>query len=213
VVSWNVNGGREGAARILEELALASPDVCLLQELPERENGFFEPRLTGYFEGFHRIETGELAILSRHPIRALPTRSVGPWSEPQTVALDLPSSGPVLLCNVHLVHPSLFLNLLSPTRRRLFLGLHHHRLQKYPRLAALLDELSMEADTRGVIIAGDFNIAGGAASLPPLKAIGTDVWETVGSGWGTTHMRSFPLARIDQCWVGGALKPLRAWVC
>jgi endonuclease/exonuclease/phosphatase (EEP) superfamily protein YafD len=212
LISWNVNGGSDGNDGTLTALERERPDVCVLQESPDGSGTFLSRKPTGYFEGFHCQDIGDCAILSRYPIRALPTRKVGPWPEPLPVALDLPSSRTILLCSVHLALPSCTFNVVTRANRRFFLGSHRDRIAQFPTLADLIGELQRDADYAGVIVAGDFNTPGGARSLNPLRLIATDVWPEAGVGWGATMTSDFPVSRIDQCWVGGGVKLARAWV-
>jgi endonuclease/exonuclease/phosphatase (EEP) superfamily protein YafD len=118
----------------------------------------------------------------------------------------------VLLCNVHLALPSCTFDVVTGPNRRFFLGSHRDRIAQFPKLADLIGELQRDADYVGVIVAGDFNTPGGVRSLEPLRAIALDVWPSSGTGWGATMTNDFPVSRIDQCWTGGNITPVRAWV-
>jgi hypothetical protein len=78
VVSWNVAGRMP--LRVLETWA---PDLCLLQEI-----GAFRSRdLHDFWMGWQWASAVDPGTLSRWPITRLPTRRVGPWTEPQVLRL------------------------------------------------------------------------------------------------------------------------------
>lgn len=77
VVTWNCGGGWGSNEQLLTYLAEWEPDVCFLQESPEGEGFFKEGELVGWFEGWHAVSAGDVALLSRYPVRTLTEEAVG----------------------------------------------------------------------------------------------------------------------------------------
>jgi endonuclease/exonuclease/phosphatase (EEP) superfamily protein YafD len=205
VVSWNTAGGMPWGA-----LTSMAPDVCFLQEIA----GVRNEELRGPWAGWSWLAAFDPGILSRFPLTRLPTRKVGPWTEPLLARLDLPDGRRVLAMNVRLVLPAFVVAAASfewPPPSRLAEA-HRARVRQYDEIAALLRETMDREGVRSVILCGDFNIPGGSWSLAPLTAIGSDVWPRVGRGWGATMTADMPVSRIDQCWVTPDIQPLAARV-
>jgi endonuclease/exonuclease/phosphatase (EEP) superfamily protein YafD len=203
LITWNVAGQMP-----LEQMEPLAPDLCLLQEI----GGLPPDAVQGFWKGWHWREALDPGSLSRHPIERLPTRRIGPWTDPQVLRLDLPAGRRVVLINVRLVLPSLVVAAASFERPARLFEAHVERVSQYPLLADLLrDTLRAEA-TRSAIVCGDFNTPGGAASLAPLARQLVDVWPSAGVGWGATMTAELPVSRIDQCWVTPDITPIVARV-
>lgn len=201
VVSWNVAG-----ALPWPDLAAVEPDLCLLQE--SAAPGV----LAGRWVGFQWAEAFDPAALSRFAFRTLPTRSIGPWTPPQVLSLDLPGNRCLVVVNVRLMLPSIVVaaaNLEAPSG----LGrLHHERVAQFEKLAQLLDDTLRAEGCESALLCGDFNTPGDAASLAPLRRRLRDVWPEAGVGWGATMTADLPVARIDHCWVTPDIEAVRATV-
>ena len=203
VITWNTDSYSGGKAAVLDALAGHEPDIVCLQETGDGDSAIQPDDLTGYWSGFHHVDSGDCAVLSRWPLRRMPTRPVGPWSEPLVVATDLPSSRTAVIVNVRLMLPSLVLNPLTTANRRRLAEDHALRTAQYGALAGLVLDSLADTTTRTtdlVLLAGDFNVHGRAASLAPVRAHFSDCWQR-GHGWGGTMTREFPVARIDHLWL------------
>ena len=210
IVTWNIADANDAAC--LERLAPLRPDVCFLQETPDSAAAFAGERLSGAWEGYHWWDAGDCGMLSRFPIERLPTERIGPWDVPQVGRITTAQGETVIVVNVRLMLPSLVLNPLSAENRRRLREGHAARLAQYPALAKLIAKARGETPTAQVVLAGDFNTQGGAASLAPLRGALRDVWGESGRGWGGTMTQSFPVARIDQCWVTAGVEAVQARV-
>jgi hypothetical protein len=203
IVTWNVSGGLP-----LDDVAPLQPDLCLFQEAPF---GDVQPR--GSWASYQWIPGIDPASLSRHPVRELPSRRVGPWAEPQVFAVQVPGAPVLLMFNVRLVLPSFVVAVAAaewPWRLR---APHQERLDQFPKLAELVSETLRREDTALAVLCGDFNTPGGARSLEPLRVAGlSDVWPSRGIGWGGTMTSEFPVSRIDQCWVSSGIDVAAAYV-
>ena len=195
VISWNVSGADR--REILKILEAYKPDVCFLQETPDGNASIQDADLTGYWRRFHWLDAGDCGVLSRYPVRPLKSRKIGPWSDPQMLAMRLPDNRETLLINVRLMLPALLANPFSPQSRRRFVESHHERISQYAALWDLIAEKKMAP----VILAGDFNTPACAKSLSPLRQVLRDAWRVCGHGWGRTATADFPVSRIDQCWI------------
>jgi endonuclease/exonuclease/phosphatase (EEP) superfamily protein YafD len=202
LATWNVAGSWPHEEETIRQLRGMDLDLCLIQESPD---GVSPVALLPALD--HWINAGDCAIFSRWPMRELPTRDVGPWEDPLIVAFD--DLG-VAAINVRLMLPSLRLNIFSGPAREQMRRDHAARVGQFEELAALIE--SLESEGFAVILAGDFNTPGRMASLDPLRGKLRDVWRLSGEGWGGTATNSFPMARIDQCWVSEAITPMRAEV-
>jgi endonuclease/exonuclease/phosphatase (EEP) superfamily protein YafD len=201
LVSWNVAN-----LVLLDRIEALRPDLVFLQEDAPLGS------LSGYWAGFRWIDTGELGVLSRHPIRPLRTERVGPWAEPLLLALQPPDGRTIVLANVRLLLPAAAMKLASPGDPIALASGHRQRLEQFPRLERLLRTAAAELDTRSIILAGDFNTPGGMPSLLPLSPLLSDAWHSSGRGWGGTMTAHLPLSRIDQCWVSDDIRVVAARV-
>lgn len=189
VVTWNVAGGAPFA-----EVEPLRPDIFFLQESgPSPEPGTA-------LASMQWAETLDPAMLSRFPLRKLPTLRVGPWTEPQVMLAELPGNRRLILVNVRLMLPAIVVAAGAGDLRSLPAA-HRDRVGQFVALAALIRDTMIAAGTRSVILAGDFNCPGDARSLDPLRAILRDVWTEAGRGWGGTMTARLPLSRIDHVWV------------
>jgi endonuclease/exonuclease/phosphatase (EEP) superfamily protein YafD len=205
VVSWNV-AGRTSLGR-LEDWR---PDLCLLQEI----GGIGPQDLRGYWSGWSWRNAVDPGTLSRWPVTTLPTRSIGPWTDPQVLRVDLPGGRRLVVVNVRLMLPAFVVAAASFERPSLaaLREAHARRLAQFPQLRDLLRETLALEGTTSAILCGDFNTPGGVRSVEPLDAVLQDVWPRAGRGWGATMTEWMPVSRIDQCWVTPDVRPLLARV-
>jgi endonuclease/exonuclease/phosphatase (EEP) superfamily protein YafD len=199
VVTWNVAGNAEGWTH----LQPLGPDLVLVQE----QAGGPQPPWPGYTWQ----DAMDPGTLSRHAMTSLASRSVGPWTEPQVLVVTLPGGKRVLVVNVRLVLPSVVTWVADGFRGSPRDG-YERRVAQFPALARLIQDSSVAAGTRSVILCGDFNTPASAASLAPLRATLEDAWVVAGRGWGPTATAGLPLSRIDQCWATRDIRPVSAVV-
>lgn len=218
VVTWNMDGASGGNAGVLAALEHNKPDIVFAQETPDGAASFGPVDLQGYWKAWHWSDAGDCGLLSRWPLQNLPSERVGPWAPAQLALCYVPSvrgSGTtqtLLLVNVRLMLPSLILDPLSARNRETLAEQNDQRLRQNMALADVIDRVARLHECDDVILAGDFNTRAGAKSLAVLgsRAGLSDAWRAVGLGWGGTITASFPVARIDQVWYRGALRPLQS---
>jgi endonuclease/exonuclease/phosphatase (EEP) superfamily protein YafD len=189
VVTWNV-AGDPAAWRHLEPLR---PDLVAVQESagPPRP----------IWEGYEWHGTSDPAVLTRFPALPLPTRSVGPWTEPQLLLVSPPGRARLLVVNVRLSLPSIVTWVAGGFRDSNPAEGHLRRVRQYARLAELVEEARAAARVESVMLLGDFNAPARMPSLAPIRRRLQDCWGRAGLGWGGTATADLPLARIDHCWL------------
>jgi len=81
------------------------------------------------------------------------------------------------------------------------------RIERREVMGSLGDWIDKTVEGELDIVVGDFNVPRGAGSL--RRAIGgmTEAFDAVGSGWGGSFPRTFPLWHIDQLWCGNRARP------
>ena len=200
VVTWNVAGGAPFA-----EVDPLRPDIFLLQE------GGRAPAPGDPLSTFQWRATLDPAALSRFPLRVLPTRRVGPWTDPQVLLAELPGNRRLIVVNVRLMLPAIVTAAAAGEWRSLRAA-HRERVGQFRELAQLVRDTMNAQGTRSVLVAGDFNCPGDARSLGPLRENLLDAWGLAGRGWGGTMPARLPVSRIDQVWVSTDIRVLSAVV-
>lgn len=200
VVTWNLSGQSWASPAVCKKLAPLDPDLCFFQETRDDESAEDDGRPT-MWRGWHWLDGGDCGLLSRLPVRALPTKRIGPWSPPQMALVNLGEGRELLAINVRLMLPSLVLNPLTRRNRTRLSEDHQARKSQYPALAGLIEETQAEHAVDDALLAGDFNTSASRYSLRPLRQWLTDAWRIKGRGWGRTMTNEFPVARIDQVWI------------
>jgi len=201
IVTWNIDSASAGKRALLDELSSLNPDICFFQETPDGAASFQANDLSGSWSGYHWIDAGDCGILSRYPITQIPFERVGPWEKPLAVKLELPNGNSLICINVRLMLPSLILNAFSAENRSRLKADHQSRTAQFPALVSEIVRLRHDHPSASIILAGDFNTPATAHSQSVLKKFLRDAWKEAGCGWGATMTNSFPVSRIDQCWV------------
>ncbi len=194
VVTWNIGAGNIGWAEAVKEL---KPDIVLVQE------GMKPATIE---EGFHWYGTLDPGTLSRFPAEVLPTESVGPWTDPQLLLMEI-HGRKVLVANVRLMLPSIVIQLVDPFYENPSQN-YRARIGQYGKLASLLESTARSTEAEAILLAGDFNVPAHMPSLAPLRRFLQDSWRASGSGWGATVPEFLPLTRIDQLWLSREIEPV-----
>jgi endonuclease/exonuclease/phosphatase (EEP) superfamily protein YafD len=194
IVTWNIGAGNRGWVDAVETL---DPDIVLVQE------GMKPARIQ---EGFHWYGTLDPGVLSRFPAEVLPTESIGPWTDPQLLLMDI-DGRKVLVANVRMMLPSVVIQIVDPFQEKPLKN-HRIRVEQYEKLARLLKTTAERTDADAILLAGDFNIPGHMPSLEPFRIFLRDAWTVAGSGRGETVPEFLPLTRIDQIWLSPEIQPV-----
>jgi endonuclease/exonuclease/phosphatase (EEP) superfamily protein YafD len=212
IVSFNT-GGHSGWDVVLRALAPLQADLILLQESPDGPLPDFSTTSTvsptASFTGWHVLHGGDCTLLSRWPLKQLPSRSVGPWDDPLLAAIRIPAMDQsVLVGNVRFALPALEFLPVSREARVRHWTMHRDRVAQYARLASLLEETAQSLNPAAVIWGGDINADSSARSVDRARSGFTDAWTIAGRGWGGTILSHFPIGRIDHIYSRGRLHPV-----
>ena len=211
VLTCNLNAGHFNERALASLIQESRVDIVALQECPR------ELRL-GIPPGWRILREGELAVLSRYPLRqtdsvqALHPPHQWPRSSLLCSVVEAPG-GDVAFCTVHLPSPRYGLQnvldratLLSLSRRGLLNEETAHRRKTAQEVKRAVDSLSLP-----IIVAGDFN-------MPVESAIYREFWggyanafSRAGFGYGLTQwvaVRGIKQGvRIDHVLTGSGLVP------
>jgi endonuclease/exonuclease/phosphatase (EEP) superfamily protein YafD len=194
LVSWNIGAGNSGW---VEAALTLEPDLVFVQE-------GMKPAAVP--EGYHWYGTLDPGTLSRFPAEVLPTESVGPWTPPQLLSMEIQGKK-LLAANVRLMLPSVVIQLVNPLEENPREN-YRARVGQYEKLARLLRSTAERTGADAILLAGDFNVPAGMTSLEPLRGFLRDAWRTSGSRWGGTVPEFLPLVRIDQLWLSSGIWPV-----
>ncbi len=212
VAIWNVAGHMSKKSDVLATLSEFAPDLCLLQETGSGARSFLPGDLVERWEGFHWIAVGDCGVLSRFPIRCVGNVNDQGARKRQFVEVELPGGARILAANVHLMMPPIVRNITIADAPVAYRTGHALRTAQYGPLMRQIENHLAKLETETAILAGDFNVGADARSLAPIRERLDDVWLTHGLGWGATVASSFPVARIDHCWVSKDIEPASARV-
>ncbi len=187
LISWNIGAGN---TNWVESLKGYAPDIVLVQE---------SVKPLEIWDGFRWHGSLDPGVLTRFSVEVLPTRKVGPWTEPQLLLMEIRGKR-VLVANVRLMLPSVAMQLLDPLGEEP-LDNYRARIRQYEKLAKLVKETAQRTQTDSIILAGDFNVPARMPSLAPFRDFLRDGWLAAGWGWGPTAPAFLPLSRVDQVWV------------
>jgi len=209
VAIWNVAGHMSEKSDVLATLNEFAPDVCFLQETGV---GFLSGDLVGRWRKSHWINAGDCGVLSRFPIRHVGAGDDLNAGTQQFIEFELPGGDRFLAANVHLMMPPIAWNIVFSDDHVPYREGHVKRTSQYGLLMRRIESHLAESATETVILAGDFNVGADMQSLDPVRERLKDVWLAHGVGWGATAFSSFPVARIDHCWVSESIEPVSARV-
>lgn len=212
VLTCNIQSGDVNPEYLFSLINESASDVVALQECPKK----FKLSLPN---GWQLERAGELAVLSRYPIRQVQSMTAlhPPHTWPRTALLHCLISAPggdINLCAVHLPSPRYGLQnvlsrktILSPARAGFLTQETEHRRKTSQDVQRVISALNQP-----VIIAGDFN-------MPVESNIYRQVWgnywnafsrQGVGYGWTErVSQRGIAMAvRIDHILAGNGLTPI-----
>lgn len=204
IITYNLSGD----FRALEAAAAFQPDICFFQESPSSQYATPE-RIRKLGSEMTYVDNDGLAILSRYPVKLLPSVQLG-WGDPvQLMEITLPGNRTITLVNVRLIQPELGLNPFSAST---WIQTRQNQVTRDKQMRILLKLLEEKRNKTPVILAGDFNRPARAASLNPIRNHFIDTFSKSGRGWGNTMTIDFPVSRIDMIWISPQFKPLLSQV-
>jgi vancomycin resistance protein VanJ len=201
VMTFNIEHGAEGVARIAAVVRQERPDVLCLQEV----NGYQRlpdplPELRRLLPGWHAVRSEEVATFSRLPILSerthrMPARSGRVILE---TVLQTPA-GRLTVLNVHLSTATAGQSL---ARRASSLPVYL-RLTAAVRAAQVAELLRVaERASPPLVVAGDFNTPPRGLIYRRMAARFQDAFAAAGSGLGYTYPANGPVLRIDYLFAG-----------
>lgn len=213
VMSYNINYGRRGAARIAAVVRRERPDVLCLQE-----TNYFRgepdpvPEIARRLPGWHMARGIEVTTFSRFPIVA---RRLHPMPQPakrNLLETTLDVRGRRLrVFNIHMSTAP-----LPPAVRRsrfLLFRWGGSAAMRAAQISILTRVIEAEAETgdAGVaqrtpfVVLGDFNNPPRGRLYRRMSRNWTDAFAAAGRGLGYTFRSELPLMRIDYVWAGPGL--------
>jgi endonuclease/exonuclease/phosphatase (EEP) superfamily protein YafD len=224
LLTYNVDSGNRGVEEIVRQIAVAAPDIVLLQESTWAVDNAVEAALPGF--SFHRY--GQFFIASRYRIQRVtePKRIDvhGVDRSPRYIGYTVDSAlGPIDLWNVHPISPREGFNELRGEglrheieSGRIFAG-EASQLVANTELRRLQTEdiaAAARRSTNGVIIAGDTNLPVASRILADNLGGYQDAFAEVGRGFGYTFPahRYLPWMRIDRILAGPEFRFIRVQV-
>jgi vancomycin resistance protein VanJ len=225
IVSYNIDIGRRGVPRIVDQVMEMQPNLVLLQEGHEQ----LGPELRQAFPGWNTDQRGQFFIASRFPILEIKEPSPlhyqeGEGGSPKSgeggarfVAYTLATTlGPVDVYSVHTTSPREGLEdmrgggfLYELRRGNILFGRNadtltfnaYRRRRQVENLAA-----AARASPHPVIIVGDFNLPAMSHIVHDHLADFDDGFEQAGRGFGYTYPSKIPFLRIDRIFTGRGLR-------
>lgn len=213
ILTCNIQTGRVNPQDLDSLVKESSVDIVALQECP-KEYKFSLPN------GWQSERSGELAVLSRYPLRPVQSMTAlhPPHKWPRTVLLHCVISTPggdINLCTVHLPSPRYGLQgvlsrktILNPARAGLLRQETDHRLKTSQDVQTAISALSQP-----IIIAGDFNMPAESSIYHRVWGSYSNAFSQQGMGYGWTErasLRGVDMAvRIDHILAGNGLIPIQ----
>lgn len=197
VMTYNVARGQRGPQELARVVRDEAPDVVCLQEVNGLRPDFLS-RLARELPQFTLVADREVALLTRFPVRAGRVHEL-PDTQRRFLEARLDVRGtPVTVVNVHFTTVLLRGDIPGTAKRR-------------EAQARRLTDLARAAP--GAFLAcGDFNTPPKGRVYGQLRAVLSDAFVQVGSGFGWTFPARMPLLRLDQVWLSPDLRAVRAQV-
>ncbi len=196
LMTYNLARGAGGASGLADTIRQQRPDVVCLQEINGLQPSMF-PNLLQQLPGYAVVQTREVALLSRLPIRDHQETPI-PGTSRSLLSVSLRTKdGQVTVLNAHFT--------TIPLNGGWAPAVESRKQQEH-----LL--LSRAQDIPGALVAcGDFNTPPRGLVYAELEQHFTNAFEQAGNGPGWTFPAAVPLAKIDHVWMRQA-EAVRAYV-
>ncbi len=188
VLTHNIGASNPDPDGTAAVLLAAEPDIIALQELTDDDLATFGRLLRARYP--HHIDSGTVALWSRHPLRAGEQVDIGiGWPRALRAEAQTPA-GPVAVYVAHLASVR-----VSP-------GEGFSSARRNTTVTQLGERIAAEKLAR-VIVMGDFNGTAYDRELAPLTYGLTSAHAEGGWGFGFSWPAGFPMARIDHILIRG----------
>lgn len=208
-MTYNIHHSQNGGI-LVAEIRKAKPDIVFLQEANPLLN--WSSAISEFMHcnpNWRLIDYGELAILSRYPIKEHAISRMECTTGRITVRAVLDVDGRnVTAIDVHL-NLSLHSGLTDPRRVSVAGCLNAASRTRLVQLGALLSITRDASDP--LIVAGDFNTPPRGEVYRRLSATMTDAFGYAGWGLGCTFRSDVPAMRIDYVFLGNGVRAERCW--
>jgi endonuclease/exonuclease/phosphatase (EEP) superfamily protein YafD len=195
----------DSAAALPAKLAAWQPDIVLLQDAWPHQVRQFAAALYGGHGDFRTHQTN--GIVSRWKIQR-EIRKPGEQRS-QQVSILLPSGVEIEVVNVHFASAATDLRLW---RRAAWSQHRAKRLDRQQELARTRQTLAqtLPSPDHPILFGGDFNAPATDIVHRQLARDFIDSFAAVGTGWGNTYQRRFPILRIDYLYATRHFVPVRS---
>jgi endonuclease/exonuclease/phosphatase (EEP) superfamily protein YafD len=216
VLNWNVLGEIPPSAKLLEDISRIQPDIAILQEVNFELAKLLQTELfTSY--PCQILEPAPnawgMGVIAKRSCSKVPITISGDWvGKPLVAAIDVGKPLPLIVVDIHAIHPHAFLRPNPKSRNRL--GLSATIMARESALQSLITELS-KVESSGIIMAGDLNATMRNSVYEEIRSTGyIDSWLelhhfTSGGTWPYPGLAGTPvlsgLIRIDYLFHSKAL--------
>jgi endonuclease/exonuclease/phosphatase (EEP) superfamily protein YafD len=186
------------------DLAAWQPDIVLLQDAYPHQVRQIANTLYGGHGDFRAHQTN--GLVTRWKIQR---EILNPTRRDEQLTLLLPGGANIEVVNVHLASAATDLRLW---RYSAWIAHRDNRILRQQQLAAtqqLLKQTTRFPDTP-TIFGGDFNAPASDIVHRQLSRDFVNAFAAVGSGWGNTFQRRFPILRIDHLYATRHFTPVRS---
>lgn len=211
VITYNIHHSMAGGIAVADEISKANPDIIVLQEanaVLKWSNTVNEIQRLKC--GKYKIDYGELAILSRYPIKYYaPCQMESKTGRIYLKAtLDISGHG-VDIINVHLNSSLRPWSYISNQANIIEKVESSSSLRAY-QVKAMLNDLNTIKTP--LIIAGDFNTPPRGMVYAKFTRIYSDAFASAAWGFGNTFRSDVPALRIDYIFLGGGARAKHCYV-
>lgn len=183
VVHWNVGYATYGWPGIQRELAKTSADLYVLSEMPRELS--LEDLATKLGPEYSAVSLSSMVAIARGTLRNAQSRAVNERIKVFSMTWES-REGPVEVFAVDLTSNPL--------------------LARDPSLRKLAD---LMLEHQPDIVVGDFNAPRRSCALTPPPEGFVHAYDVAGCGWSATWPLPCPVLAIDQCLLGGRIRPAR----
>ncbi len=185
------------------DLSVWQPDIVLLQDIYPHQVREIADVLYGGRGDYRANQTN--GLVTRWKIQ----REIrNPNQRDEQLTILLPSGEEIEVVNVHLLTAATDLSLW---RKSAWVNHRNNRIIRENELSLtrqILEQTTKFPDTP-TIFGGDFNAPASDLVHRQLSRDFVDAFSTVGTGWGDTFHRRFPILRIDQLYTTRHFIPVR----